>query len=296
MRIHKGLSRVVGLLALFVAAAGIQVAGASTASASNTYGLVNTPASWSTSTDGYQKYASVSCPAGKVVFGGSAYIQGDYGASQSVKINSIVQYGQPGSSYGVWVHAVRDNASFTGSWRVAAYAVCGYAPLGYEIVYKSVSGTTPTNSAGATCPTGKSVYAAGASVDSSYPDRVTLSGFFPYDGTSPMVSTWGHATSGAGTWSVESIAVCANRLTGYVIDYASKSTSDPGDGSVLAGCPSGTVSYGGGGYATSNGEARMYHQYTHSEPSFNWTVTDATPLAGDTNTYYVGAATVCANG
>lgn len=103
----------------------------------------------------------VSCPSGKVALAGGAQVVG----SGSADFKTSMQESSPGTLGGssVWLVAMRNNDLV--SHTVGMFAVCAYAPSGYQVVhtdYPLAAGGFLRNIS--SCPSGKVVFGGGAQV------------------------------------------------------------------------------------------------------------------------------------
>jgi hypothetical protein len=153
---HKARGRLarlgVGSLLLLSPLFVVQLSSARPASAVSGIELVRANSGYSTH---YWNAALANCPAGKVVLGGGATITG--GMDQVVLSASI-----PASDGRTYLAAGRAVPGFTGSWSVAAYAICAPAPVGYEVISTSIATSETFQLGRADCSPGKRALSAGA--------------------------------------------------------------------------------------------------------------------------------------
>jgi hypothetical protein len=189
------------------------------------------------------KFATATCPAGKLVTGVGGDIVG--GAGQVV-MDDFIPFPNPATS--VQVVGNEDETGTTANWSVTAYAICANSAERVEAQGgNSFDGHT---FATATCPAGKQVTGAGHEIigargqvaiheltpDPSPPTNVLALGIQDDDGFD-------------GGFIVSAYAICATPLPGLTLVPAS-TISDSNDKSVMAICPPGKKVVGVGGKVT----------------------------------------------
>jgi hypothetical protein len=205
----------VGLLVAALVAAVTQVAvqGLSAAPAAATV-FANLWTATSASNSEPIKSATAHCPAGNRVFGGGAEIINGGGG---VTLATMLPFhGANGDGYSV--AATERPGAYLENWSVKAYAICGPAIPGMEIVISAT--TDPSKVTSANCPGGKVVVGTGAAVGSTRQGAVlgeVSPGFFTSSGYFVYVTA--HRTfSPPPDFAVIAAAVCAFEPAGYEIN------------------------------------------------------------------------------
>jgi hypothetical protein len=145
------------------------------------------------------------CPTGTRVIGGGGRVNG---ADHVVLTQLEPVSTSTGDSY--VVAASEDQAGFTGSWSLQAYAICARPVPGLEIVSATgAAGSEAFQFESARCPAGKLAVGAGGRINSGE-GQVALS--TRAEGSSLSTRTTAAGTEDpdgfAGTWSVTAFAVC----------------------------------------------------------------------------------------
>lgn len=191
------------------------------------------------------KSVSVACPAGTKPFGGGFFVTGGAGGRISV---TRLQALPPSNAFSVVATEVAGPAP--AAWRLHGHAICGAAPAGLDYVsFSTVSNSTASKTAIATCPAGKKVIGTGARLDGDA-GQVLLDDVRPSAGLS-SVSVVAHEdeTGFAGNWQLSAFAVCANPLANLTLQTAVTPTNSADDAVGVA-CPGGTRLHGLGGTIT----------------------------------------------
>ena len=182
----------------------------------------------------------LACPAGTVALGGGGSINAGAPGITIVQNNP---------SPAGWVFAAIEQGAGTAAvWSLTTWAVCAPAPAGYQIV--QANGTVnPPASAIATCPAGKKVTGAGATLDTPVGDNVRVIEAIRPSASLTSVSARAvvdpGAIGGAASNIVIAYAVCINAQAGQQLVTAT-SPSNSLDKSVNALCPFPTVPHGVG--------------------------------------------------
>jgi hypothetical protein len=214
MMVRTRQRRWAGLLVAVLVAAGTQVGvqtlGAAPASAT-VYANLSTATSASNSEP--VKTAVARCPAGDRVFGGGAQIINGGGG---VTLATMLPFHGNGDGYSV--AATERPGAYLENWSVKAYAICGPAIPGMEIVTSVTTGERKTISA--ICPEDKVVVGAGAAVGA------TRQGALLYEVTPNYLSSVGYnvhvgayatPANPPPDFAVIAAAVCAHEPDGYEI-------------------------------------------------------------------------------
>jgi hypothetical protein len=148
-------------------------------------------------TNGDNKSVTALCPAGTVTIGSGAAISGGSG---DVELDDLLPAGESVTAIGSEI--------FNGnSWNVKAYAICGNALPGLQIVSASSANTATNKNVTVACPAGTEVLTAAGEITGGA-GRVLLDDLFA---DVAAITATGKET-GAGTnipWTVRAIAVCA---------------------------------------------------------------------------------------
>lgn len=208
------------------------------------------------------KRVEVSCPAGKQVVGGGGIVAG--GGSQV----RITQMHPTSDGQRFLVTAQEDEDGTTGSWSIAAHAVCVSPMSGYVVRSSSseVSSTTSHTVTTQPCGSGKALIGMGGSVGgvgrelmlddvrpSSDLQTVTVRGFEDQTGYS-------------GNWSGTAYAVCANSSYRSQLVTASSPLNSQSKGYTFVNCPSGTRPHSvSGSIDAGNGQVHMGGLYLDAD-------------------------------
>jgi hypothetical protein len=166
------------------------------------------------------KTAIATCPAGlKVVGGGgeaATTLVADDGRVTLTRLEPV----HSGNVDSYVVTGMEVAPGYGGNWGVRAWALCGTAPAGYEVV----SGSTPSSSsfvqqAAAVCPGNKQVIGTGAQINNPG-GEVTLQ-LARSSGSRDIarVTAKEDANGYARNWNVTAYAICTNPLPGFSLLY-----------------------------------------------------------------------------
>jgi hypothetical protein len=202
------------------------------------------------------KSAAATCPAGTVIYGGGGHLYNVPDGNQ-VRLSGLRPLVSLIGLTGFRASATEDDSGYNKAWSVTAYAICGPALPGWQVVW-SISPTTsnPSNSATVHCPGAKKAISAGAEVSNGGRD-VVLQLIVPDASLDwAVAAAYEDETGTNASWEVTAYAVCANepfglqRVTG-VQDYEDVHVAS-------AQCPAGFELTGLGGYAV--GDATSFGQ------------------------------------
>jgi hypothetical protein len=254
-RTSRGVLRIVaGAGAAALLLGGVQVVTATGAAAAP--GLVRITKTGATNS--VNKSQTAMCPGGKRVLGGAARIEG-LAAPGEV---GLVGAAPLANGSGFQVTAAEDADGTAGSWSVTAIAFCAPAPAGLQYVqYAFAAGSSKARWSSVTCPTGKKVLGAGATITGG-DGHVLLTGIRPEDGNRTVTAIAYEDEAGTATnWSVTATATCVSAAPGLTLAQAATAqSSDVSVASATLTCPTGTTLYGVGGEVVGgNGEVLMRH-------------------------------------
>ncbi|HEY0640447.1 MAG TPA: hypothetical protein VGD67_22690 [Pseudonocardiaceae bacterium] len=189
------------------------------------------------------KQVIANCPAGKRVIGGGGRLSlatGEVAITYLAPMTTATAYE---------ARAYEDFDGFAGVWSLTVYAICAFTPAGYEIRTAASPMASPaTASATATCTAGRVVLGTGGTV---FPGRgvVLMTGIVP----SPVVGPTSVTTLGAevppgfaGTWNVQSWAICASPVPGHSVSVTTGVIDSTSPKTQVANCPGGTFVHGVG--------------------------------------------------
>lgn len=185
------------------------------------------------------EHASVSCPAGTVVFGGGVNFSSD---SLAVNVNSSYPLGTQG-----WQGWVSNATGAATSFKVSA--VCAKQPAGYQVVKKTFPNPGLSQTGGAVACPATALVLAGGGYSSSRDLFVNMNGTYPFYGDRyGWVTEMNNGSSSYAT--VATYAICAKKPGPAGLAYFGALTPNP-DGSqslgeVDCGAHSGRVPIGGG--------------------------------------------------
>ena len=227
------------------AAAVAVLAGFATAAPANAIpGLV--PASSPSLTNSLSPKSTVAgCPLGKTVIGAGGTIS--VGGGQVVIDDMFPS--APGS---VMATAYEDDNGTAVNWLVRAFAICAFAPPGYEAVPPAVSASNSIGpkSATATCPAGKNLIGTGARIDGGL-GQVVLDDVTPSPSLKSVTVTGMEDDDGtAANWSVRAYAICAFPPPGLHLVVAHGLPGSSKSQAVTAACAPGFKVHGLGGDIT----------------------------------------------
>jgi hypothetical protein len=147
----------------------------------------------------------VFCPAHEAPFGGGGRVNNP--------ANHVSLQGVGPNGGRIFTLAMPDTASYTGTWSITSYAVCGRPPVGYEKVQtKSTSpATDPVHVAVTFCSAGKLVHSAFAGIEGPTRPGLAISAAFPSNALNLVQAVAVDTASPGVAWRpVVSMALCAN--------------------------------------------------------------------------------------
>jgi len=147
------------------------------------------------------------CPTGEQPLGG--------GGKVNNPANHVALVGvTPLSTGGKITAEIRtDTPGYTGTWTVTSYAVCAPTPPGYQVVFALSTGgpSDTTKVATITCPAGKRVHGAGATVRSGAPTGLGLQVMYPFNALDEVEASAVETTPTDVDWQpIVAVAICAN--------------------------------------------------------------------------------------
>ena len=215
------------------------------------------------------KTQTATCPAGRKVLGGAGRIDG--AAAGEVGLVTAMPTAN-GSGY--TVSAAEDANGTAGTWSLTAIAFCAPAPAGLQYLsYNFGAGSTKSRWSSITCPKGKKVLGAGATITATaYEDEA---------GT-------------PATWSITATATCVSAVQGLAIEQAATAqSSDVSIASATLTCPTGTSLYGvAGEIVGGNGEVLL--RQLDATPASEARVRAAEDATGTANLWSVHSYGICA--
>jgi hypothetical protein len=193
------------------------------------------------------KSATATCPAGTVVYGGGGHLFNVPDGDQ-VRLSGLRPLVTLLGMTGFRASATEDDSGYNKAWSVTAYAICGPALAGWQVVWAtSASASNQWGSATAHCPAGKKALSAGAEVSNGGRD-VVLQLIVPDVSLGWVVgAAYEDETGYAGNWQVTAYAVCANPPFG--LQRVQGTPISQGVPVAAASCPAGFELTGLGGYA-----------------------------------------------
>jgi len=246
-----------------------------------------------TGSEGF-KWAEAVCPSGTRVLGGGADING---GSNRVHISSMLPLDGPSGSW--WVTAMNDVHGYGEPWTITAFAICAPDVSGWEIVQADASaaaGATYTATE-VTCPAGKKVIGAGASVSGG--PRYILDSIDPVGDLSGVyVEVMGDETTPLpdSAWGAHAYAVCIDPLPGQQLVQTNTGWSTAEKTASVA-CPGGTRVHGsGGGMTGALGQAQLNRIGLHGTGTLGGIDIDARPdLTGANSEWAAYVYAICAS-
>jgi hypothetical protein len=194
------------------------------------------------------KTATASCPAGKRVVGGGGWVFATAAADEAKVLLTRLQPVSTADAGSYVVTGEEVAPGMTGTWRLAAYALCAPAPAGYEIVSAgTASSSSSVKEIAAVCPGSKRVIGTGSRITNPG-GQVTLqtnrsSG--PRDIVRAVAKE--DASGYAGSWTLTAYAVCANPLGGFTsVGGGSALTGSENEKVAYVDCPAGTYVHSAG--------------------------------------------------
>lgn len=231
------------------------------------------------------KVHKVSCPAGKVIISGGAYVDGPH----TIRITML----RP-DSYGHYFEAAAHTTWGRPTWRLYVYGICADRPSGLTYVTaSSAPNNTDQRYAAAYCPQGLRVLGGGGRAAIEAGRNVVLDWVQPGWPNSFVAQT--HAAEGGEVdpWTTEAYAVCAHPV-GAVLKPAFTATASPSATSVFVSCNSNQlVAAGGALYASAptTGQVGLFGVYSND-------LTSAVVFAGEDHNgtagkWSAGAFAIC---
>jgi hypothetical protein len=235
--------------------AGAQLASAGSALAVPGATLKTATASFdSTASGGETGTVQAVCPAGTKVIGGGATSIPATGKVRLIQMQPVQD-----STGGRYVATAKADRT-AGKYQLTAFAVCANNLPGLQIVSRTgAKSTSPFQLTGVACPAGEQVLGTGAAVKGGL-GHVTIieDSINTVTKTEMLAGAFADNTGLAGSWSLNSYAVCANPVPGYSIQQvASASNANPLKVATVT-CPVGTTVHSGQAVISSaNGEVLM---------------------------------------
>lgn len=190
------------------------------------------------------KFATATCPAGKVLLGAGYQLNG---ATGEVLVDDLRPNGSPIAAPTSVVVGAYEEDAFAGSWSVTAFAICANPVVGLvRIAATTTSDSLDFKSIHPSCPTGKALVGTGYELNGAVGEAV-VDDFQP-TGTTPnalFVGAYEADPDFLGNWSVTAYLICANPLLGLAI-VADSSASDSADFHSVSGLCGGKVLTGAG--------------------------------------------------
>ncbi|MEU5884150.1 hypothetical protein [Spirillospora sp. NPDC047279] len=236
------------------------------------------------------KTVTAACPAGTSVLGGGGEIIGGAGEVVFTGLRPTPAL----NGYQAGAH--EDDTGYGGSWSLRAYAVCGSAPAGVQYVAATGPGSAGVTYTSVFCPGGKHIVGMGGHVNNSL-GQVMLLGSNPFDPAEVLTPAVPDDTGHPGTWTLESVAVCANPIPGRTVVYGSSVNNSATPKSATATCPAGTRVHAGsssiGGFPDTNSLIRERIVPNAALTSVTATGRE-TAGAGSPDNWSVSAYAICA--
>ncbi|TDD34941.1 hypothetical protein E1287_15060 [Actinomadura sp. KC06] len=236
------------------------------------------------------KSVTAACPSGTVALGGGGEIINGAGEVLFTGLRPTPTL----SGYQVGAH--EDETGYSGSWQVRAHAVCGSAPAGTQRVASTGPGSTGVTYTSAFCPSGKHIIGMGGQVNNGQ-GQVMLLGSNPFDPAEVLTPAVPDDTGYTGTWTLDSVAVCANPIPSRTVVFGSSASDSTTPKSATATCPAGTRVHAGsssiGGFPDTNSLIRERVVPNTALTSVTATGRE-TPGAGSPDPWSVTAYAICA--
>lgn len=144
-----------------------------------------------------RKTVTITCPAGKVVYGTGAQVTGATGA---VAISDIIP-----STTQVTVSAVEIDRGTAANWSIRAYGLCAESQANRELVSSTTASNSLNKSAAATCPAGKELTGTGFDIDHDN-GRVAVEDLWPKDTEAYAYAS--EVAGNSGNWALTTYAIC----------------------------------------------------------------------------------------
>jgi hypothetical protein len=265
---------------------GVQVVTAGAAAAAP--GLIR--ATTTSATNSVNKSQTALCPAGKKVLGGAGRIDGSAAAGEV----GLVAAAPLAGGNGFKVSAAEDANGTSGAWSLTAIAFCAPAPAGLQYVsHTFTAGSTKSRWSSTTCPQGKKVLGAGATITGGG-GHVLLGGVRPEDDNRTVTATAYEDEAGtAANWSITATATCVSSAQSHEIAQAATVQADVSIASATLTCPDGTSLYGvAGEIVGGNGEVLL--RQLDATPASQARVNAAEDATGYSNMWSVRTYGICA--
>jgi hypothetical protein len=182
-----------------------------------------------------EKSVAAGCPNGRRVIGGGGVIDG--AGDGEVAITAMIPMGDGVEKF--QVHATERGGGFDGNWSVRAWAICGAAMPGLQVVRSaSLFSSASVQRHTVNCPAGKQLLGAGGYVVSGE-GQVALHaiGAASPEATGTTIVASEDADGFPGGWRLMGYAVCANEVAGYSVVKAHSPWGIPGLKTATAECP-----------------------------------------------------------
>jgi hypothetical protein len=229
----------------------------------------------------------VRCPAGKKVVGIGGRVTAPTG---TVVLDDITPLADLTGAF-VTAGEVASNQT-SESWNVTAYAICADAAAvpGLELITKEsgpFTGSSSPQTATASCPSGKQVLSAAASVNFSRNEvagRVVLEDITPNASLTSVTAQAAETVSGTfENWTVKAYAICAFPPQGLQRIAATSSFDSLGFKFKVATCPSGTKLLGTGGDINTSASGRVGLEDVRPFADLSGLTVDAAEMDGNTS-------------
>jgi len=288
-------TRTASLRAAFVAVtalAGLSVAAAGGPPAAAGGGELEFVSSSSLTDTDPTKSWFVTCPTGKVILSGGAFLFGD---TAGVHIDLL----RP-SPTGAFFEAAASRtapARRRGEWQLTVYGVCAARPAGLVYVdpAQSDSYDSPLRTALATCPAGKTLVGFGGRAAVEPGRDVALTVVQPSaDLTRVVVQSWSGEGGETDDWTAEAYAVCADPLPSAEL-VRTTAGPDATDGKVAgSACPAGKQLHAiGAGIFNGAGQAWYAGLYPAADLQSGTAVATEDPT-GWAGAWFVTSFAICA--
>jgi hypothetical protein len=144
-----------------------------------------------------RKTVTITCPAGKVVYGTGAEVTGATGA---VAISDIIP-----STTQVTVSAVEIDNGTAANWKVRAYGLCAESQANRELVSQTTASNSLNKGATAVCPAGKELTGTGFDIANDN-GRVAVEDLWPQDAEAHAYAS--EVAGNSGNWALTTYAIC----------------------------------------------------------------------------------------
>ena len=235
------------------------------------------------------KSKTVSCPAGKVIISGGAYLVGGTG----VHIDMLRP--DPGGTF--FGAAASGQPARREAWRLIVYGICALPPPGlvYVPAVQSQSYDSPLRGALATCPRDTKLIGFGGRAAVEPGRNVALTAMLPsVDLTRVIVQSYALEGGETDDWTAEAYAVCADPLPNAQVIRMTVGPN-PDDSKVAwSQCPSGTLLHAIGAGIFSAGGQAWYGGLYPAPDLHNGTAIAVEDPTGTNFPWYVTSAGICA--